>query len=185
MQLLYKLFKRGTMKRNNFLLCGCLFAGLLITSCSKDDDELNDTDRNFMTGVSISNTAEVDAATLAVSKASTPQVMAFAQHMLAEHGLAQTDLKSLGASVGHTVNDTIDPTHVAIKTQLMALSGREFDSAYMHTQVTDHQNTLSMFQTEQNDGQHEDVTDYADRYRPHIEMHLQRADSIATNLFRR
>ena len=176
------------MKRKNMLMTGCVFICLALASCDKndnDDDELNDTDRNFMTMTSISNTAEVDAATLALTKASTPQVMAFAQHMVSEHGMAQTDLKNLGASVGYSIKDTIDPTHVAIKAHLSALNGREFDSAYMHVQVSDHQLTLNNFNTERLDGRHRDVRNYADNYAPHIQSHLQRADSIANALFRR
>ena len=99
--------------------------------------------------------------------------------------MAQTDLKNLGASVGYPVKDTIDPAHVAMAAQLNALSGRAFDSTYMYGQVADHRTTVSFFQTEQSNGRHSDVLNYANTYLPHIQMHLQSADSIANAFFKK
>ena len=65
------------------------------------------------------------------------------------------------------------------------MSGRAFDSAYMHNQVTDHQTTVANFQTELNQGQDQDVKNYANKNLPHIQIHLQRADSITNAYFRR
>lgn len=163
-------------------------AGVIVLSfaaCKKDEDtnQLNDTDRTFVLQASIGNTAEVGAANLAMSKATTPAVMAYAQHMVMEHTLTQTDLKSVGTDVGLTVTDTLNPAHVAIMAQLSALTGRAFDSMYIHSQVADHTTTLTFFQNEQNNGRHSRVRGYADTYLPHIQLHLSRADSIATNLF--
>ncbi|HEX8357626.1 MAG TPA: DUF4142 domain-containing protein [Segetibacter sp.] len=174
------------MKFRKVIVAGCLLGGVALSSCGKDDnEELNNTDRDFMIKSSISNNAEVGAATLAVNKATNLAVKAYATHMLMEHGMAQTDLKNLGNSVSYPIKDTLDPAHVAIANQLSMLSGRQFDSAYIHTQVVDHQVTLTNFQNEQNNGQHRDVKNYANTYRPHIEAHLVRADSIATSFYRR
>jgi len=169
----------------------CLFTGVVLVSCDDDDDdegnntELNDADENFMVRTSISNTAEVGTATLAITKATDPRVIAFAHHMIAEHSLAQAELKALGTSVGYPVKDTLDPAHQTILAQLNTLSGRSFDSAYIHTQVMDHQATLTDFENELDNGRHRDVIAYAEKYRPHIEQHLTRSDSIAVGLFPR
>jgi putative membrane protein len=64
-------------------------------------------------------------------------------------------------------------------------AGRAFDSIYIHSQVADHDMTIANFQTEQNNGSHRDVQDYANRYLPHIQMHRQSADSISRAFFRR
>jgi putative membrane protein len=173
------------MKILKLTLAGCLAACCLISCSEDDDDQLNSQDRTFLTQASISNTAEVNAATLASTKATNGAVKAFAMHMLSQHNTAQTDLKNLGANVGHAVKDTLDPAHVTIAMQLSAMSGRAFDSAYIHTQVIDHQATITFFQNEQSAGQHEDVKRYANTYLPHIQSHHQRADSIARAYFRR
>ncbi len=174
------------MKSSYLIYSACLLCAVGLSSCSKDDNnELNDNDRSFIIKASISNTAEVGTATIAINKATNAAVKAFAYHMITEHGMAQTDLKNLGTRIGFAVKDTLDPAHIAIATQLNTLSGRQFDSAYIHTQILDHNETSANFQLEQTAGQHSDVKNYADTYRPHIEMHLSRADSIAAAYFRR
>ena len=173
------------MKILKLTLAGCLVACGLFSCTEDDDDQLNNQDRTFLTQASISNTAEINTATLASTKATNGAVKAFAMHMLMEHSTAQTDLKNLGANVGQTVRDTLDPAHVTLSAQLSAMSGRAFDSAYIHTQVIDHQATITFFQNEQANGQHEDVKRYANTYLPRIQMHHQRADSIARAFFRR
>jgi putative membrane protein len=165
------------------------FVGLSIFSfvaCEKNnDDDLNDNDRTFMTMASISNTAEVGAGTLAMNKATNAAVRAYGMSMVAEHSLAQSELNNLGASIGHAVKDTLDPFHVTLMAQLNAMAGRAFDSAYIHSQVADHQLAITLFTQEQQNGRHVDVKGYANKYLPHLQMHLTRADSIARAYFPR
>ncbi len=174
------------MKLNQILLTGCILSGVAIASCTKSNNNiLNDTDRTFMLKASASNTAEIDAATLASYKATNTAVRAFAQHMIMEHSMAQTDLKTLSNNVGFPVKDSLDPAHIAIKALLASLNGRQYDSAYIYIQVVDHQAAVANFQNELSNGQHMDVKNYANTYLPHIQMHLQSADSIANAYFHR
>jgi putative membrane protein len=165
----------------HLVLAGVLLASTALFSCEKDDDdeELNKTDIMFITGAAISNTAEVQAGQLAAAKATNPAIKAYGVQMVAEHSLAQVELKVVGSRVGVQVADTVDARHRALMQQLNSLSGREFDSVYIHSQVIDHQNTLNLFETEIEDGSHDSVQAYANKYRPHIEMHLVEADSLA------
>jgi putative membrane protein len=78
------------------------------------------------------------------------------------------------------VKDTIDAAHVTLMQTLQGLSGRAFDSTYIVNQVSDHQKTVTDFQTELSSGSRSEVKDYANKYLPKIQMHLQKADSIAT-----
>jgi putative membrane protein len=174
------------MKIRDLVLSGFLMTGVVLASCSKkNNDKLNDQDEDFLIKASISNSAEVSAATLANTKATNAKVKAFAQQMIMEHSMAQNDLKNVGNAVGFPVKDTIDPAHVAIAAQLSMMSGRAFDSAYMHTQVADHKTTVALFQTELSNGRQRDVLNFANTYLPHIQMHLQSADSIANAYFKR
>ncbi len=174
------------MQLKKLVFTGCFFAGLALAGCDKTtNNKLNDTDRNFMLKASASNTAEIDAATLASYKATNAAVKAFADHMIMEHGMAQTELKNLSVNVGYPVKDSIDPAHVALKAQLSLLSGRQYDSAYIYAQVTDHQAAVDNFNNELSNGQHKDVKNYASTYLPHIQMHLKSADSIATAYYHR
>ena len=78
------------------------------------------------------------------------------------------------------MKDSVDSQHTALLQTLQGLSGREFDSTYIVNQIADHQKTVDDFQAELNAGSKTEVKDYANKYLPKIQMHLQQADSIAT-----
>ncbi len=170
-------------------LIGSLAVLCLLSACDKlshffDDgsnNNLNVTDKTFVIKTAIGNTAEVQAGQLAATKAINPVVKSFGQLMVSEHTQAQNDLKVVGAKVGIQVADTVDAQHRALITMLNSLSGRAFDSAYIKSQVMDHQQTYAIFQLELQAGKNPDVKSYAQKYLPHIEAHLQAAQSIAQN----
>ena len=67
-------------------------------------------------------------------------------------------------------------------TRLNSLSGHSFDSAYISSQVMDHQAAVTLFQNEISNGNNSSVKSYASTYLPHIQMHLQKADSLSRAL---
>lgn len=158
----------------------------ILVACKKDDDNnnknVNSTDQTFLTQVAIGNKAEIMAGQLAATKGTNAGVKAFGQLMVNEHGLAQSDLQRVYTSVGQTMPDTVDAEHQALMTRLNSLTGRSFDTAYINSQVRDHQKTLSIFQTEISNGNNDSVQNYASKYLPHIQMHLQKADSLSRTL---
>ena len=159
-------------------------SGILFFSCTKGTNvgEINEVDKTFITQASLSNTAEIQAGTVATGKAENVNVRSFGEMMVMDHTTAQNDLKITGSNLEVDVNDVIDAEHVAIMETLNNLTGRAFDSAYIINQITDHENTIAAFQNEINSGRHVQVTTYANKYLPKIQMHLQKADSIATAL---
>jgi putative membrane protein len=159
-------------------------AFIVFASCKKDKDNnnVNSTDQTFLTQVAIGNKAEVMAGQLAATKATNPAIKSFGQLMVTEHGQAQTDLQNVYSSVGQTMPDTVDAEHQALMARLNSLTGHSFDTAYINSQVKDHQKTLIIFQSEINDGDNSNVKNYANTYLPHIQMHLQKADSLSRTL---
>jgi putative membrane protein len=165
------------------ILCGSLAVAMMFAACDKNDDEdTNSTDQMFVTQVAIGNNAEIQAGQLAATKATTPGVKEFGQMMVAEHTMAQADLKSAAGNQGFQVSDSVDAEHVALMARLNSLSGVAFDTAYMNSQVKDHQKTLTIFQSEVSGGANQSIRNYANQYLPHIQMHLHMADSISTRI---
>lgn len=167
---------------NNKKWIAAAMLALAIAGCKKDDDggqTLNDTDRTFMTSASYGNNSEIDAGTTATSMASIGAVQSFGTRMVTDHTTAQSDLVSVGTQVGlSNLPTTPDSVHIQLKAMLMTLSGRAFDSAYMKLQVSDHANTIALFQNEINNGSNTQVKNYASTHLPTIQMHKQMADSI-------
>jgi putative membrane protein len=162
-----------------------LAAAIIITSCDDDDDEdisPNQTDTNFMTMAAYANMNEVDFAQMALTKSTHDSVKVFANMMIADHTLAMDQLDSIADNFNYNLPTTIDSIHAALKTQLMALDGYEFDTAYMNSQVRDHINAITLFQNEVNQGRNPSIRNYASDKLPHLQMHKQRADSIRAHL---
>lgn len=170
------------------LLEGCLIAVAALLSCKKEDatipNVLNDSDKNFIHLASMSNTFEKETSKIALSKSADSVVLSFAQQMLTDHTNAQNDLKTMGTVVGFTVTDTIDAAHAATITQLDTLTGRTFDSAYIHTQLLDHEGTRKFYIDELENGNQVNVKAYANTILQNITLHYQRADSIAAAFYK-
>jgi len=172
------------MKLNKLFLAGAM-AATLFGACNKDDDDdsgMNDTDRNFMTNASYSNYNEIDAGTVAVARGSNPAVTSFGSMMQMDHTMAQNALDSIGDRRNMNLPTGPDQEHVMLKQMLMTLSGHTFDTAYMNSQVRDHQKTINLFQDEINNGRDQQVKNFASSKLPTIQHHYHMADSIARNL---
>ena len=88
-------------------------------------------------------------------------------------------MQLIAGQLGLYAPDSLDAAHVQIAAMLSAMSGRTFDSAYVHGQVTDHQTAVNLFQNESSNGSNAKVKTYVNNYLPVIEMHLMMADSLA------
>ena len=174
------------------VLLPCIIASFIFFSCKKNNSRSNETlttqDRNFITQASISNTVEIQAGQYADSTAdsttdsSASMIKAFASKMVTDHMAAQNDLKSLGNTVNMSVADSVDLMHASQMDSLKMLTGRAFDSAYILNQIADHQSAINTFQQETTSGNRSEVINYANKYLPVLQMHLQMADSLATAL---
>jgi putative membrane protein len=166
-----------------WMLAASVFAGVF-TACQRDDDgggvndNVNTADRNFVMMASLSNNAEISAGQVAATKGTSNMVKSFGQQMVAEHTLAQADLKSRASAVSLMAPDTVDAEHKALMARLNTLSGYSFDTAYMNSQVKDHAKTLDIFNMEISGGNNQRIRSYATDNVGHIQMHYTRADSI-------
>lgn len=162
------------------LLAGSV-AVVTFLSCSKDDNnnDANSTDQAFVMQVAVGNKAEIMAGQLAATKGNSQAVRTFGQLMVTEHGQAQTNLQNVASGIGVTLPDSVDAEHQALMARLDSLTGISFDTVYINSQVRDHQKTVNIFQTEISNGNNSTVRNYANTYLPHIQMHLQTADSLS------
>ena len=100
--------------------------------------------------------------------------------MITDHMNAQDELKRIAKDKKEDIPSEADAAHKAMLKEMMSLSGRAFDSMYIHSQVKDHKEVIALFQEELNKGKDQDLKDYANKYLPAIQMHLNRADSTAS-----
>lgn len=158
-------------------------AAILFTCarCSKNDNDnttVNSTDSYFLQQVSYSNLDEVSAGNIAAIKGNYDSVRTFGSMMISDHTMAQASLDSIGAALNAVLPSAPDSVHQAMAAQLQTLSGNTFDTTYIGAQIRDHMTTISIFQAELSAGNNQQVINYANKYLPVIEMHLQEAQMI-------
>jgi putative membrane protein len=168
------------MKKRGWIYLA-MFMMLSFAACDDDDEGRNmeDADETFVEQVALGNLTEIQFGTLAATKGTDSRVRAFGEKMKNEHTTAQQELKSI-ADDYRDVDwpSDMDAAHKQIYQQLQSRQGYSFDSLYMSSQVMDHQQTLTIFDTEVNSGTNQTVKAYATKYRPHIQMHYEEATTI-------
>jgi len=159
----------------------------LLISCFKDGDKALDqinastADIRFVKAAAISNYTEVMLGKLDTAKALDVNVKAFGAMMITVHTTADSLLKTIANPLGLSTPDSLDNAHIALKVQLTALSGRAFDSVYIHSQVSDHQAAVDLYQAEIAGGQQGQLKLFASNHLPLLQDHLQAATALAAN----
>jgi putative membrane protein len=162
-------------------------SALVMISCSKSNKDttktqLTSSDSLFAVKASQGNLAEIQAAQVSLTNAQRDSVKMFGQMMINDHTAAENSLDSIGNLLQFNMPTTPDSAHIALKAKLMTLQGSEFDSAYVSSQVTDHQTMLTLLSNEMNSGTNAALKSYASKNYPIVQMHLMMADSLQKNL---
>ncbi len=132
------------------------------------------------------NEMEIELGQLAVDKGS-PDVKAYAQHMVADHRKAETELMSLAKKEDVTISkeEPNAPEEIAMakialgtKIELGTLSGIDFDHAYLAAMVDGHKRELDRIDADLAMGVDPSVKAYLTTLRPTIAMHLDEAKRL-------
>ena len=131
---------------------------------------LSEKDKTFMKKAAKGGTMEVAMGQVAEQKAQSEDVKSFGKRMVADHGKANDELKSIASKKGfqlpskeHTVKWTSDKT-------------------YMDAMVKDHEKDLAEFKEEASSGSDPDVKKFADDTAKMVQEHLDLAKEIQGKL---
>jgi putative membrane protein len=95
-----------------------------------------------------SDVNEIKLSQLAATKASNPQVKAFARKMVADHNMLEAKMKPFATAWSLTPPTGLDSDHQAIYEKLNGLSGADFDKEYISAMAEDHHKALDAFTKE-------------------------------------
>lgn len=136
-------------------------------------------DEKALKDMAQANINEVAAAKIALSKAQSSDVKAFAQQMVKDHSDALTKVQAVAQQKGVTLPTEPDAKHKAMAATLEKQSGDAFDKMYMENAGTkDHQMVLSTLQSDAKMIKDPDVKALADAHTPVVEQHLKSAQQI-------
>jgi len=146
-------------------------------------DHGNNADLLFLRTAAMSGIAEVKLGQLAQRKGSGESVKAFGQRMETDHGKMNRQIEQAGRKLGYELpKDGLDAKHQAMLDELSALSGRDFDLAYLQMQVGMHQDAVTLLSHEVGSGQSAETTALAAEALPTVSAHLETAKGLLEQL---
>ena len=132
----------------------------------KRTGSLSATDKDFLVKAASGGVMEVEGGKIAAQKARNADVKKFGNRMVNDHSRANDELRSLAARKGFGLPNG------------RSSMNWKSDKAFMDTMVKDHEEDLTEFQNEAQNGSDIDVKTFADRNSKVIAKHLAIAKEI-------
>jgi putative membrane protein len=135
-------------------------------------------DQDFMLAAGQINLTEIKLGEYAAKNGKRDDVKMFGQRMVKDHTAINDDLKALAAQKNVTLPDSLDATHQKMVDKLMALTGSDFDKAYIAGMFNGHKKAIKAFKAESAETKDADVKSFADKSIPVLEEHLKLITAI-------
>ena len=104
-------------------------------------------DAEFVRDVALKNMAEIELSRMAVDKAASPEIKAFAQLMIHDHDAAGNKLKAIVSGRSIDWPTQLDDKHRETVDDLAKKQGAEFDRDYAEAMVEGHQNLAAKLES--------------------------------------
>lgn len=126
---------------------------------------------------------EVQLATLALTRATSPEVKKFAQMMVDDHSKANQELKDLAGKKGISLPDVMGEKKQEKYYEFERDEKKEnFDKKFMEQMVDDHENDVKNFEKEAENGEDADLKSWAATKLSALRHHLEEAKRINDSL---
>lgn len=152
------------------------------TTNSNMNKSVSSVDKDFMTEAAQGGMEEVKLGELAAAKAQSPEVKAFGQRMVVDHGKANTELKTLAANKSVTLPTDLDSDQKEDSDELSKLTGAAFDKEYVKMMVEDHEKDVADFQKQSTGATDADVKSFAAKTLPTLQSHLDQIKAIQAKM---
>ena len=139
-------------------------------------------DKEFVSKAGMAGLYEVQAGNLALQKAQSAEVKAFAQRMVTDHSQGNAELSRLATAKGLALPTELAGEPESALEHLGTLSGAEFDKAYMQHMIPDHEKTIADFDRASTSATDADVKAWAGKTLPVLQQHLQQAKDVSSKL---
>jgi putative membrane protein len=156
--------------------CSSLSAGAGGTG---EDAASEQRDARFMREISQANVAEIAAGKLAAAQGRSVAVKQFGRWMVEEHTTLEAEGAALVQAKALQSSPRPDPRHPAAMQELEALSGEEFDRAYLEQMRRDHAAMLELLKQAAAQASDPQLRTLAQRAAPRVQQHLAEAQRLA------
>src|ERR1017187_5027963 len=135
-------------------------------------------DQDFILAAAQGGMTEVKLGELAAQKGLRDDVKAFGQMMVKDHTAINDGLKTLAAQKAVTFPDSLDANHQGMVDKMAALTGSEFDDAYIGGMIKDHKMDAKEFKAESAETKDADIKSFVDKSIPVVDGHLKRITAM-------
>lgn len=145
------------------------------------------TDANIVALLDEANEADSAAGAYALTKATNPDVKAFAKLMMGEHHALRAQGQQLARKLNVTPQPPAnDPMKAAATSEMAALraapKGPQFDRTYIEQEVAIHKAVLDLAEKAHGAAQNQELKALIEQAKPVIEKHRDRAEEIQKKL---
>lgn len=135
-------------------------------------------DAKFVSEAALGGLLEVRLGKLAEKKGQRADVKEFGAMMVKDHGKANDELKKVAEKNQIVCPTELDAKHQAKVDKLEALTGADFDKAYISSMVKDHEEDVAEFKKVSTSATNADVKQFATKTLPTLETHLTHIKEI-------
>ena len=135
----------------------------------------------FVQKAAISGKFEIESSKLALERSTDADVKAFAQKMIDDHTMADTELKST-VKKAKLANDTLpkelDDKHAKILEKLKSAKAEDFNEDYLDAQEDAHEDAVKLFKNYAEKGENADLKKFASDTLPTLEAHHHSVEAL-------
>lgn len=139
---------------------------------------MSQADRTFLMNAANAGKYEIEAANLAMEKASDNEVKEYARMMLEDHKKASKELSSIMSSKGIKEPEAVTGEEKTMLEDLKKANGKEFDKMYKKQMVTSHKKAVKMHEDAANTAKDSDIKNHASSKLPKLKHHLDHAQKM-------
>jgi putative membrane protein len=166
------------MKQNKLNSCLAAVAAALICTAPSRAADVSSKEKSFIKDALEASMAETKLGEVAQTKASRPDVKAFAKMMVEHHSASTADLKKLADLKGVKYEDALGVRHSSAVDKLDKYSGGEFDKEFLDQMVSDHEKVIKDFEDASKDAKDPDVKALIDKMLPVLRGHYNKAKAL-------
>ena len=140
---------------------------------AKADASASTSDQDFMVAAAQINLTEMKLGEIAIQNGQREDVKDFGRRTVKDHTAINDDLKTLAAQKNVTLPETLDAKNQMMVDKLTALTGSDFDKAYITGMFKGHKKAVKAFKAESAATGDADIKSFADKSLPMLEEHLK------------
>jgi len=150
---------------------------LAVGSASAMARDLNASDGAFVKNAWMSSTASFKLGKLAEKRGSTKFIRQFGTMMTNHHKTAAEEARQLAKAEKFDLPDSFGSKYQTLYSRLSKLRGKAFDREYKEAMVLEHRWSYDAFVNARKNASNNNVKNFAERYTPFLQMHLESLQS--------